>query len=143
MKLNQVGIDFIKKAEGCKLKAYKCSAGKWTIGYGHTGIDVKSGLLWTKQQANEALERDLCSFIANVNKLVKVILTDNQFAVLVSFAYNVGANGLGDSTLLKLVNTNPNNPKIRDEFMKWVNTGGKKNNGLVNRRKAEADLYFS
>jgi lysozyme len=60
-----------------------------------------------------------------------------------SFAYNVGVGALGDSTLLKKLKVNPNDPAIRDEFMKWVYAGGVVLPGLVTRRKAEADLYFS
>ena len=66
-----------------------------------------------------------------------------KLIALVSFAYNLGQNALKNSTLLKKVNANPNDPAIRAEFNKWVNAGGKKLAGLVARRKAEADLYFT
>ena len=85
-----------------------------------------------------------------MNKLLKVKLNDDQLSALVSFAYNVGldidadfiAEGLGDSTLLKKVNANPNDPSIEKEFLKWTKSGGKILRGLVLRRQEEANLYF-
>ena len=86
-----------------------------------------------------------------VNNLLKTTVTQNQFNALVSFAYNVGSDidaddipeGLGDSTLLKKVNKNPNDLSIMAEFLKWNKSNGKVSNGLVKRRKLEAKLYFT
>jgi lysozyme len=75
--------------------------------------------------------------------MIKSKINNNQFAALVSFAYNFGSTALKNSTLLKLVNQNPNNPLIRDEFNKWVYAKGKVSKGLQRRRELEANLYFS
>ena len=146
MKLNKAGKDLIKSFEGCKLVAYQCSAGKWTIGYGNTffenGEAVKPGDRITQEKADELFELIVSNFESKVDKLIKTILTENQFSALVSFCYNVGENNLAKSTLLKKINFNPNDPSIRAEFMKWNKAGGKVLNGLVRRREAEAKLYF-
>lgn len=150
----QLATNLIKKWEGCKLTAYQCSAGVWTIGYGSTfyedGKSVKKGDKITQLRAETLLNHTVTSFHSKVDMLVTSAVNDNQLAALVSFAFNVGldidadfiAEGLGDSTLLKKVNANPKDATIRSEFMKWVNAKGKKVGGLVNRRKDEADLYF-
>lgn len=155
MNINDAGKNLIKGFESCRLKAYKDSAGVWTIGWGATyyrdGKKVKQGDVISQQEADELFDFHLNQFCTEVKCIVFQPLNDNQFSALVSFAYNVGsdidadslAEGLGDSTLLKKVNMNPNNPSIRDEFMKWVRAGGKVLKGLQRRRAAEADLYFS
>lgn len=142
MKINQSGINLIKQFEGCRLVAYLCPANVWTIGYGHTGKEVRRGLVWTQQKANLALTIDLSKFEIEVDNLVKSELNDNQFSALISFAYNLGSSALRNSTLLKLVNANPNNPAIATEFMKWVKAGGIVLPGLQRRRQAESELYF-
>ena len=146
MKLNKAGADLIKEFEGCKLKAYQCSAKKWTIGYGNTffedGTPVVAGNAITQQKAEQLFEIIANDFSAKVAKLVTSNVTDNQFASLVSFAYNCGIVNLQKSTLLKKVNANHNDLSIRAEFMKWNKAGGKVLAGLTRRREAEANLYF-
>jgi lysozyme len=141
------GIPIIRKFEGLKLRAYLCPAGVWTIGYGNTfyenGSKVQEGEKITLDRADKLLFFVVTKFEAEVKKLVKSAINDNQLGALTSFAFNVGAGNLGKSTLLKKVNANPNDATIRDEFMRWTKAGGKVLNGLVTRRKAEADLYFS
>ncbi len=147
MKLNSKGIQLIKTYEGCLLNAYQDSVGIWTIGYGATfykdGRRVKQGDKITQEQANDLLEYHGNLFAEQVKSVITSTLTDNQFSALVSFAFNLGIGSLKKSTLLKKVNTNPADITIRDEFNKWVNAGGKKLTGLVRRRTAEANLYFS
>jgi lysozyme len=130
-----------------KLKAYLCPAGVWTIGYGNTfyenGSKVQEGEKITLDRADKLLFFVVQKFESEVLKLVKSAINENQLGSLTSFAFNVGAGNLAKSTLLKKVNTNPNDATIRDEFMRWTKAGGKVLNGLVTRRKAEADLYFS
>lgn len=140
-KTNQAGIDLVKSFEGCKLKAYKCPADIWTIGYGHTGSDVYSGLVISQEQAEELLRRDLERFENGVTSLVVVGLTDNEFAALVSFSYNVGLGNLAKSTLLKLLNT-ANKALASAEFPKWNKAGGVVLPGLVKRREAERLLFL-
>jgi lysozyme len=148
MKISQAGIDLIKGFEGLKLNAYKCSAGVHTIGYGSTFYpDFKSVKMGDKlkdiQQAEELLKITLIEFEKNVSALFyNVILKQNQFDALVSFAFNLGTGALAGSTLFRKVKINPNDKTIALEFAKWVNAGGKKLPGLIRRRKAESDLYF-
>jgi len=146
MKLNKAGADLIKEFEGCKLKAYQCSAKKWTIGYGNTffedGTPVVAGNAITQQKAEQLFEIIANDFSAKVAKLVTAKVSDNQFGALVSFAYNCGVNNLQKSTLLKKVNANPNDQSIKAEFLKWNKAGGNVLAGLTRRREAESKLYF-
>jgi len=141
------GYDLIKKYEGCQLKAYLCPAKIPTIGYGNTmyenGTKVKIGDEITQQRAEELLQYIGKYFESEIKKLVKVTLTDNQFGALLSFTYNLGVGNLRISTLLKKINANPNDPTIKDEFLKWNKAGGKVLAGLTKRRQSESDLYFS
>ena len=141
-KINAEGLALIQQWEGLKLTAYKDVAGIWTIGYGHTSAAgspaVTPGMTITKAEASRILQKDLAKFEARVERLVTVDLTDNQFAVLVSFDFNTGA--LHKSTLLKKLNKGDYNA-VPGELAKWVNAGGKKVQGLVNRRAAEAGLW--
>lgn len=146
MRLNEQGYKLIQEFEGLRLSAYRCSAGVPTIGYGNTRYEdgklVKMGDRITKERA-ESLFRLLADrFASDVLKMLKTTVTQNQFNALVSFAYNIGVGALRDSTLLRKVNANPNDETIELEFLKWVNAGGKRNQGLVNRRVAESKLYF-
>ena len=146
MKLNKEGADLIKEFEGCKLKAYQCSAKKWTIGYGNTffedGTPVVAGNAISQQKAEDMFELIASEFAEKVAKLVTSNVTDNQFGALVSFAYNCGVVNLQKSTLLKKVNANHNDSSIRSEFLKWNKAGGKVLAGLTRRREAESNLYY-
>jgi len=146
MKLNKAGSDLIKSFEGLKLNAYKCSANKETIGYGNTfyedGTPVKMGDTITKERAESLFELISDSFAAKVKPVVTSAVNENQFAALVSFAYNCGIGNLKSSTLLRKVNANPNDTTIRAEFLKWNKASGKILAGLTRRREAEANLYF-
>jgi lysozyme len=141
-RINAAGLALVKQWEGLELVAYKDVAGVLTIGYGHTtaaGIPyVKQGMRVSEKEAEDILRDDLRKFEERVNRLVKVSLTDNQFSVLVSFDFNTGA--LHKSTLLKRLNAGDYDA-VPIELMKWVNAGGKKVKGLVNRRAAEAGLW--
>ena len=140
--INEEGLKLIKQWEGLRLDAYRCSANIWTIGYGHTSSagkpQVKAGMKISEQEAETILKRDLTRFEDRVKNLVKVPLTDNQFAVLVSFDFNTGK--LHSSTLLRKLNAGDYDA-VPKELMKWVNAGGKKVKGLVNRRAAECGLW--
>lgn len=146
MKLNKAGADLIKQFEGCKLKSYQCSALRWTIGYGNTffedGTPVVAGNAISQQKAEQLFELISNEFSAKVAKLVTSKVNENQFGALVSFAYNCGIANLQKSTLLKKVNSNPNAPSIKAEFLKWNKASGKVLAGLTRRREAEANLYF-
>lgn len=141
MKTSQEGIDLIKRFEGFSSVAYLCPAGVWTIGYGHTA-GVHEGDSIDEDAAEDFLREDLADAEGAVGRYVKAPLKQCQFDALVSFAYNLGAGNLYSSTLLKMVNRNPDDPAIRKEFGRWVYAGGRVLPGLVNRRRAEADMYF-
>ena len=141
MKTSQKGIDLIKSFEGFSPTAYLCPAGVWTIGYGHTA-GVSEGDSVDEDTAEDFLREDLADAEGAVGKYVKVPLKQWQFDALVSFAFNLGAGNLYSSTLLKKVNRNPDDQSIRQEFEKWVYADGRVLQGLVDRRKAEADMYF-
>ncbi len=140
MKTSQKGIDLIKSFESFQAKSYLCPANVWTIGYGHTK-GVRKGQIITQSEAERLLKEDLSVFEAAVNRICKDI-TQRQFDALVSLAFNIGTTGFDNSTLVKLVKSNPNNPAIRSEFAKWKYAKGKILPGLVRRREAEANLYF-
>lgn len=155
MTISNKGIELIKSFEKCKLKAYQVKGDRPTIGWGNTfyenGNPVKLGDVITQDRANRLFLNTLAMYEKGVNQLVYSNVNQNQFDALVSFAYNVGldidedtkAEGLGDSTLLKKINNNPDDQSIRNEFMKWISKGTIFEKGLTKRRKAEADLYFS
>lgn len=136
----------IKVWEGCRLTAYRCSAGVWTIGYGHTS-GVTSGMKITQAEADEMFEKDIKQFSDQVRRtLGGVNLNNNQFDALVSLAYNIGIGRLSKSELLKKVKANPDDPAIRAEFARYVyaTSNGVKRQlpGLVRRRTEEANHYF-
>ena len=139
------GIELIKEFEGCRLTAYKCPAGVWTIGFGHTGsVDGKaitSGMTITAAKATELLKGDLAKFEAAVNAYVTAPITQNMFDALASFTYNVGAGALKGSTLLRKLNAKDYNGAA-DEFLRWNKAGGKVLNGLVRRRGRERSLFL-
>lgn len=147
MKLSDKGYDLIKKFEGYSDRPYKCPAGIPTIGFGNTyypnGVKVKlTDKQITKEYANEMLAFVADNFAKDVLKVVKSNITVNQLNALTAFAYNLGMTNFRNSTLLKLVNNNPNDANISKEFLKWNKANGKVLNGLTNRRIAESALYF-
>jgi lysozyme len=146
MKLNKEGIDLMHEFEGLRLEAYLCPAKIPTIGWGNTyyesGRGVQMGDVITRDRADKLFQWVADSFAIRVRSLVKVQLNENQFSALVSFAYNLGVSSLSNSTLLKKVNINPNDPTIFNEFLRWNKAGGKVLTGLTRRRQAEGNLYF-
>jgi lysozyme len=148
MKVSAKGIDLVKRFEGCKLKAYADPVGIWTIGYGTirypNGQKVKQGDIITQVQAEEYLMHELNTKGQQIqHHFYNTFLTQNKIDAILSFTYNLGVGALGKSTLLKKIKANPNDQSIELEFMKWVRAGGKVLNGLVKRRQAESDLYFT
>ena len=148
MRLDKKGLDLIAEFEGLSLKPYLCSAKVPTIGYGSTfyenGTKVKlTDAPITKQRAEQLLKNTADKFAEKVAVLITKPVTQNQFNALVSFAFNVGVSALKVSTLLKLVNNNPNDGNIAKELLKWNKAGGRVVQGLTNRRIKESALYFS
>lgn len=146
MNISTNGVSFIKSFEGCKLEAYLDSAHIPTIGYGciiyPSGTPVAMGDTITQEEANTLLMGQLKRFVDGVNTLVTSSLNQNQFDSLVSFSYNEGLGALRSSSLLKKVNADSSDSGITGEFEKWCKAGGEVIQGLLNRRKAEAALYF-
>ncbi len=132
------GIALIKRFEGCRLTAYKCSAGVWTIGYGHTS-GVHSGQAITQAQADALLRQDLEKFERYVNSTAYVPITaqlnENQFAALVSFAFNCGQGNL------KRLCAGRNTAQIAAAMPQYCKATGRKLPGLVQRRAAEVALF--
>jgi len=148
MKLDDSGYKLIQGFEGLSLVPYKCQAGISTIGYGATFYP--SGKKVTMQDAPISLatakwmfKETADKFAADVNKMIKANINQNQFNAIVSLAYNIGLAGLAKSSLLKKVNANPSDPTITNSFMIWNKAGGKVLNGLTKRRAIEAKLYFA
>lgn len=143
MKTNQAGLDLIKSFEGCRLTAYKDQGGTWTIGVGHTGSDVFEGLTIDQEQADDLLQDDLARTEDGVNALVTCKhLSDNQFAALVCFTYNVGIGNLRASLLLRCVNMGNLNDAA-GQFERWDHVKGISNPGLLRRRQAERALFLA
>lgn len=144
MNISNKGIELIKRHEGCRLKAYQCPAGVWTVGYGSTrGVNRFTEI--TQQEAEVRLRQDVKVAERTVEKVryLQKGLKQCQFDALVSFVFNLGSGAFEKSTLRKKVIANPDDRSIRPEFMKWVNASGQRLEGLVKRRADEANLYFS
>jgi lysozyme len=132
--INQAGLQLIESFEGLRLQSYQDSVGVWTIGYGHTQ-GVKQGQTITQQQAEAFLQQDLAVAEKAVNGLGQT-LTDNQFAALVSFTFNLGAGNL--KTLFK-----NGLAAVPDRILLFDHAGGKQLPGLTRRRAAERALYLT
>jgi len=133
----QEGINLIKQFEGCRLTAYKCPAGVWTIGYGHTA-GIKQGQVITQEQADRILVEDLKKYEKKVNKYYdKYQWKQNEFDALVSFAFNVGS--------IDQLSANGTRSKevIGNKILSYNKAGGKELAGLTRRRKAEQKLFLS
>jgi lysozyme len=145
--LDQRGRDFLAKEEGIVLKPYLDSVGIPTIGIGCTfypdgrRVTMKDKPLKNVQAAWDLFDAVNSNFMLTVYSTTRDDISQNQFNALVSLCYNIGTGGFKGSTVLKLVNKNPNDPKIAAAFEMWKNAGGKPI--LLGRRRREAKLYFS
>ncbi len=150
---SEKGLALIKKFEGFSPKAYLCSAGVATIGFGSTrylnGTKVKLGDVLSKDNVT-ALKEGTALLLATLPQYEKAVndalgnsINQNQFDALVSFVYNVGVGAFQKSTLLKIAKQNPNDDSIRGQFMRWNKAAGKELKGLTLRRSEEANLYFT
>jgi lysozyme len=143
MKLDEKGYKALHDREGLRLKPYLDTRGIPTIAMGNTfyengrKVTMKDKPL-TLKEADELGKITADKFAKQVGALVKSNVNQNQFNALVSIAYNIGINGFKSSSFLKLVNRNPNDPKIKEAIMLWV-----KNKELIGRRKSEANQYFT
>ena len=139
----KTAVELIKHFEGCKLKAYKCPAGVWTIGFGATGPGIVEGVEWTQEQADARLAQDVERFKMGVLKWsLGLINHPAKWDAVTSFAYNVGIGAYQKSTMRRLIDAGQW-AEAADEFDKWTKAGGKELPGLVKRRKAEKALFES
>lgn len=137
---SQIGVDLIKKYEGCKLVAYLCPAGVPTIGYGHTK-GVKIGMTITQSQAEAFLKADIKPLEGVLNKM-GINYTQGQFDALISWLFNFGEGKFNSSTLKKKILAKANDVEITDQIVRWVNVNGKSMLGLKKRRIEEANLFL-
>ena len=142
MKINEAGLKLVKEFEGCRLKAYKCPAGVWTIGYGHTGkVDGKSicsGMVISQEKADALLREDMKRFEDAVTncKFLSFAPNENQFSALVSFAFNCGKGNLNTLVKGRTATT------VSNKILLYNKANGKILAGLTRRRKAERDLFL-
>jgi lysozyme len=136
------GFALSKSFEGLRLTAYQDVGGVWTIGYGHTGPNVRAGLTITQAEADALLRSDVEDAVTCVNRAVNVPITQNQFDALVDFCFNCGRGSLLQSTLLRKVNIG-DFAGAAAQFALWDHAGGEVVEGLVKRRTAEAELFAS
>lgn len=146
MIINDRGRQIIMENEGCSLKAYLCPAGRWTIGYGHTGNSVVRSLTITQHQADVILESDLKTAEYAVEKACPKA-NANQFSAMVSLCFNIGSEDFKTSTLVKRFNES--GPlSAAEEFPRWCHAGKNEDGsprvlpGLVKRRAAERALFL-
>jgi lysozyme len=147
MKTGERGLKLIKEFEGCKLKAYQCPAGVWTIGIGSThygdGTPVTKNRTLPNEGAAMAL---LAATIGQYEKAVNatgVELTQNEYDALVCLCYNIGAGNFFKSTLVKMLKAGDSKAEIAKQFLRWDKAGGKPLAGLTRRRNAEAELFLT
>jgi lysozyme len=132
-------VNLIKEFEGFRAEAYKCPAGVWTIGYGHTHC-VKEGDQMTEVYADVLLGRELYRLARRVDAIITVAPRQGEFDALVSFAYNLGVGALAGSTLLTYYNEGLVK-HAAEQFLRWNKAGGKVLAGLTRRREAERRIF--
>lgn len=139
-------ISHIKEFEGLSLTSYKDIAGIWTIGYGHTGPEVKKGQTITLEEAVQLLDDDTRWAFAAVESSVKVPITENQEAALISLTYNIGASAFAGSTVVKRLNKG-DYYGASEAILMWdkARIAGTLTvvRGLARRREAERDLFLT
>mgnify|MGYP000845376888 CR=1 FL=1 len=156
MRVSQAGIDLIKEFEGCHLQAYpdpKTGGDPWTIGWGATGPDIYKGLVWTQDQADERLLKDIEAREAIVNQYVTVPLTQGMFNATVSILCNVGFGSSTRNGIIRLKSGEPSTLLAKlnagdyegaaNEFGRWISPGSPVERGLKRRRGAEVEMFNS
>ena len=143
MKMSEDGLALLKQFEGLEFCAYPDPATNgdpWTIGYGHTGPEVKVGMVITEDDAEALLKADLERFEQCVEESLEREATQHQFDAMVCLAYNIGCKAFTGSTMLRLFNEG-NTVAAQQQFGRWNKAAGKVMAGLTRRRNAEADLF--
>lgn len=146
MQMTEEGLALIRRFEGFRAEAYRCPAGVWTIGYGHTSQAgapaVKAGMRISEAEARSVLARDVAGFAKAVSAALTREVSPQQFSALVSFAFNVGEGAFRRSSVLKAVNAGDFRA-VPERLKLWVKADGRMLPGLVRRRAAEAALFAS
>ena len=139
----EILIKLIKESEGCQLTSYKCPAGVWTVGWGFTGVEVKQGVCWTQEKADECLLVTAMSVLDRAVKYSPILATVNieKLAAIADFIYNLGVGNYAKSTLKKQVDAG-NWLAASSEIKKWNKAAGKELKGLTIRRAKEAHLLL-
>ena len=138
-----MNLELIKKYEGFSSEAYKCPAGVWTIGYGHTGVDVTKGVTITEKEASLLLKKEVEKLQEQILFLLDNKVTTNELDALTSLVYNVGLGAFKKSRLLKRINSKDNPELIAKEWIEFNKASGKVIKGLIRRRAEEICLYFT
>lgn len=146
MQMTEDGLALVRRFEGFRANAYRCPAGVWTIGYGHTSQAgppaVRPGMVMGEDEAARLLAADVQRVADEVGAVLAREVTAAQFSALVSFAYNVGIPAFRTSSVLKMVNAGRFR-EVPGRLRLWVKAGGKVLPGLERRRAAEAELFMS
>ncbi len=140
MKTSDNGLALIRSFEGCVLKAYKCPAGVWTIGYGHTK-GVKPGDKISQAKAEELLMQDIAPIEKRLNEKLPG-LKQGQFDALISFIFNLGWTAFASSTLCKRIQNKASDQAVCEQLLRWFYANKKPLLGLMKRRVAEANLWM-
>lgn len=140
MKVSDDLIEKIKQFEGYRAKAYKCAAGRWTCGHGHTkGVTART--VCNKAKALAWLRSDLEPIENFLSAIPEVCKTQGRFDACADFCFNLGTGAFRGSTLFKLIQKKASESAIQAEFLKWVYAGGRRLKGLEERRRWEARRY--
>ena len=140
MTTSRKGLQLIKEFEGLRLGSYKCPAGFWTIGYGHTK-GVKQGQVIDQMRADDMLIEDIAPIERLLNS-IGINFRQEQFDALVSWIFNLGQDSFKNSTILKRIMDNADDTEIADQIIRWVYASGKILTGLKKRRIAEANMFL-
>ena len=144
MQMTEEGLALIRRFEGFRAEAYRCPAGVWTIGYGHTSQagppKVRAGMVVSEAEARSILAADAAMFAEGVRAALTREVSKEQFSALVSFAFNVGIGAFRRSSVLKMVNEG-RFEAVPERLRLWVKADGRRLEGLVRRREAEGELF--
>ena len=141
MNIGESGTKLIQSFEQCKLDAYMPTKNDvWTIGWGHTGVEVIKGLSWTQDQADEAFRKDILWVETCINNNITAPITQNEFDALCSLIFNIGCPAFRGSTLLRLLNS-ADFDSAAQQFKKWNKQAGQELAGLTRRRGQEYNLF--
>lgn len=138
-----MNLELIKKYEGFSSQAYKCPAGVWTVGWGHTGHDVNKDTILTPEEAELMLKKEVENLQEQILFLLDNKPTANELDALTSLVYNVGLGAFKKSRLLKRINLKENGELISKEWIEFNKANGKIIKGLLRRRAEEICLYFT